>query len=241
MTRSGRIIPIVLAVGLALLIVVPARGQAPNLARLRDSLMKLDTNQDTVIEESEVPEDGRAAFRTLLKHGDANKDGKLQVQELRALGERVRRFAGVGLKQRFPAMDKDGDGKLSRAEFQGPAPLFDRLDADKDGFVTREEVAKGLPGPANPAGPPPRPAPGTLGPRFKAMDKDGDGKVSRDEFTGRPAMFQRLDADKDGFVTAEELRAFARGNAAARGEDGAAKKEPKDTPASRPAEPTSKP
>jgi Ca2+-binding EF-hand superfamily protein len=229
--------PIGLAVGLGLLIVAPARGQAPDPARLRESLLKLDTNQDTVIEESEVPEDGRPAFRTLLKYGDANKDGKLQVEELRALGDRVRKVAGAGLRQRFGAMDTDGDGKLSRAEFRGPAPLFDRLDADKDGFVSREEVARGLPGPATPA----RPAPGQLGPRFKAMDKDGDGKVSRDEFTGRPAMFRRLDADNDGFITAEEVRAFARANAAAKGEIGAAGKESKDPPAKKDNEPAAKP
>ena len=34
--------------------------------------------------------------------------------------------------------DKNGDGKLDRSEL--PAALFDRLDADKDGFVTEEEL-----------------------------------------------------------------------------------------------------
>ena len=36
--------------------------------------------------------------------------------------------------------------------------------------------------------------------RLRAMDKDGDGRVSREEFTGRPAMFDRLDANHDGFL-----------------------------------------
>ena len=39
----------------------------------------------------------------------------------------------------------------------------------------------------------------------------------RDEFTGRPAMFHRLDADRDGFVTVEEARAFARNGGQADG------------------------
>lgn len=40
--------------------------------------------------------------------------------------------------------DTDRDGRLSRAEFKGPAPLFDRLDANRDGMLTREEHDGGL-------------------------------------------------------------------------------------------------
>lgn len=40
--------------------------------------------------------------------------------------------------------DADRDGRLSRAEFKGPAPLFDRLDANRDGMLTREEHEEGL-------------------------------------------------------------------------------------------------
>jgi Ca2+-binding EF-hand superfamily protein len=38
----------------------------------------------------------------------------------------------------FQQRDTNGDGKLSRAEL--PAALFDRLDADKDGFVSEAEL-----------------------------------------------------------------------------------------------------
>ena len=41
-------------------------------------------------------------------------------------------------EQRFQRRDKNGDGKLDRTEL--PAALFHRLDADKDGFVTEEEL-----------------------------------------------------------------------------------------------------
>ena len=43
--------------------------------------------------------------------------------------------------------------------------------------------------------------------RLIAMDKNQDGKVSKEEFTGPPEMFVRLDTNKDGFITPPEARA----------------------------------
>jgi CubicO group peptidase (beta-lactamase class C family) len=46
--------------------------------------------------------------------------------------------------------------------------------------------------------------------QFKQRDTNNDGKLSRDELPA--ALFDRLDADKDGFVTEEELKALRRQN-----------------------------
>ena len=50
---------------------------------------------------------------------------------------------------------------------------------------------------------------------FMGMDADGDGKISRDEAAGRPgfaANFDAIAADKDGFVTHEEMFAWRQAN-----------------------------
>jgi len=44
-------------------------------------------------------------------------------------------------------LDKDGDGKVSKAEFDGPAEHFTASDKNKDGYISVDEV---------PSGPPPR-------------------------------------------------------------------------------------
>ena len=54
---------------------------------------------------------------------------------------------------------------------------------------------------------------------FKAMDTNGDGRVSREEHAaGARAMFEKMDANRDGKVSAAEMdaahRAIAGGDAA---------------------------
>ena len=51
------------------------------------------------------------------------------------------------------ASDKDNDGKVSKDEFQGPSMMFDMMDNDKDGFITKTE-AESMQGPPGGGGPP---------------------------------------------------------------------------------------
>lgn len=79
----------------------------------------------------------------LLAKYDANKDGKLDETERAAIKA-----------DRFKAVDKDGDGKVKRADFPAAVEaarekarqerelaLFDKMDTDKDGIVTAAEFA----------------------------------------------------------------------------------------------------
>lgn len=68
---------------------------------------------------------------------DMDGDGFLDSQELSA--GRLHPPHGNG----FERDDVDQDGLVSRDEFGGPDELFDRLDADGDDYITRQEARFG--------------------------------------------------------------------------------------------------
>ena len=171
--------------------VVNAQVASVNLRKL---FVRLDANGDQVIERGEVPEGAMPAFEKLLGLADTNKDGKIEIEEYREMGRRMQ--AGITPAERFKAMDKDNDGKVSRAEFLGQPAMFDRIDSNGDGFLDKDEIK-------------PLTAQGSPGARIMAMDKDGDGKVSRTEYLGPIEMFDRLDADKDGKIDKDEASKVA--------------------------------
>ena len=43
-------------------------------------------------------------------------------------------------------LDRDGDGRVSRAEFDGPPGQFDVLDRNRDGYLSGDEAPSGPPG-----------------------------------------------------------------------------------------------
>jgi len=52
------------------------------------------------------------------------------------------RFGGRGFVER---LDRYGDGKISRSEFDGPKDRFDYHDRNYDGYLTEDEAPKGPP------------------------------------------------------------------------------------------------
>ena len=72
---------------------------------------------------------------------------------------------------------------------------FDRMDADKDGSLTKEELRSAA-----------REFREKRGSRLREMDTDADGNTSRSEWKGKEEIFNRLDANKDGMLTRDELR-----------------------------------
>ena len=104
------------------------------------------------------------------------------------------------------AMDKDGDGKISKDE--APEPMknfFDRMDANGDGFLERSELEamrnrRGGGGPGGPGGGPPN---------LMQYDKDGDGKVTKEEAPEfMQSFFDRMDANGDGAIDRQEIESM---------------------------------
>lgn len=131
----------------------------------------------------------------------------------------------------FASMDANHDGRISAGEHAAAAQaMFTRADANHDGYVSPEEMQGMHPHRADhdampqAAGSKPAMAgmdqddqmPGSGGmhrdmdmrEHFKAMDSDGDGRISaREHAAGAAKMFASLDADHDGFLSRGEFDA----------------------------------
>jgi len=169
---------------------------------------------------------GAGAFKALDKDGD----GSLSPAELKCPVEIFEKIDADG--DGLISEEEAGRGKLQRAIMAGTWGLIDKdavyaeIDADGDGVATKEEfraanfgqiIQRALADARTRMGLPQRGGPGQGGGgMIQRLDKDGDGKLSKDEVPERMAeRFDKLDKDGDGFITAEEMQAMQR-----RGRDG---------------------
>lgn len=163
---------------------------------------------------------------------DANKDGTVTRDEITARRDAMR---AQWQDERFKALDQNGDGSISRAEFdaahQDRGPRGPRPDGSPPMAGNGPD---GAPPPAGamadggPDAPPPPPGKGgrhegrhdgfgrhgRMGPMmgggmfgFALADADKNGQVTLAEATSAAlARFDRMDANKDGKLTAQERR-----------------------------------
>ena len=129
------------------------------------------------------------------------------------------------LLELFQELDANRDGAIEREEVPASArPAFERLlkrgDDNRNGRLEAEEYKSVLLDLRTFN----EQAKKKAVERFKSMDKDRDGKVSREEFTGPKPRFDLLDRNGDGFVTEQEFFAAAQGKAAAKAKAPAKKK-----------------
>mgnify|MGYP006190792427 CR=1 FL=1 len=120
---------------------------------------------------------------------------------------------------RFVEADKDRDGRIDKVEARAFGERmvrnFDRIDANKDGGLERSELAQAR-----------RHAAGGKGGQrmrtmhayqrglFKGMDDDGNGAISRAELGDKMPRwsehFTVIDADANGEISGEEMKAHRR-------------------------------
>lgn len=104
-------------------------------------------------------------------------------------------------------LDKDKDGRVSRDEAMQAATeraskRFDAIDTNKDGYITQDEVDAARKNMRTEMRK-------RAVEHWKAADKDGDGAISRAEAeASMPMLFRRfdeLDKNKDGKITRDEM------------------------------------
>ncbi len=195
-----------------------------------DLFGKLDTNKDGQLTLEEVSEEARPHIERMLRKGDKDENKSLSLEEFVAAhtpdaqpqsggGSGERGEGRVNPGQFFERLDANKDGKLSKSEIPAEAPeqlraMFNRAfeKAGKD-ELSREEIMQAMRDQGGRGA-----GPGEMIQKLKQLDKNGDGKVSEDEFPAEggerlQGLRERLGGgDSIDIKKAEELAAqFGRG------------------------------
>ncbi|MXN65778.1 calcium-binding protein [Stappia sp. GBMRC 2046] len=181
---------------------------------------RFDTNSDGKVTQDEID----AVVAERFASADGNGDGGIDLAEFKAAY--AEEFALRKVRE-FQRLDRDGDGNVTEEEFsRRTGRRFDRLDRNDDDVLDRRRRGgdgergemRGRRGGDGERGEMHgrRGGDGERGERrrlrggmFEELDTDGDGSISREEFTARTAgRFASADTDNNGSITLEEFGAI---------------------------------
>ena len=178
----------------------PQDDKATN--ELLTRLMGLDKNGDGVLTKDEVPERMQAMF----DRGDANHDGKLTPDEIRAMsatqadpqGRPVGRGNFTSMDPVVLALDADHDGVLSAAEIASAPGALKALDTNGDGMLSKDELRMRQQTPRQRAEH-----------LFDEWDTNKDGGLTKAELPdGMQPQFGAIDLNHDGKIDMEEATTY---------------------------------
>ena len=195
-------------------------------AQAKQILDQYDADKNGYLESKEVPADAGAAFGT-FEGVDTDEDGKVYPGEIvtylsqqqAALRSQVHAKAEDREDAFFLILDENGDERLDGREIENAPNRLKLFDKNGDGEIVGDEIPPAMivgfsrgslqnvdalfVMPSLATRPPAKEIPRW----FTLMDTSGDGVISAREFLGEPEQFERLDANKDGFLDAVEVKA----------------------------------
>lgn len=115
-------------------------------------------------------------------------------------------------RMRFRNMDRNGNGAIEREEWNGSRGSFDVHDWNGDNVLSGEEVRPGARRAARAAAEddfdPAGPATWTND-AFRQVDRNGDNRITSNEWYYSPEYFRRADRDRNGALTLAEFTSTA--------------------------------
>ena len=131
-----------------------------------------------------------------------------------------------GMMRMVPVMavlDADADGQISAKEIENASMALKKLDKNKDGKLTEDELRPEFGGRGGRGERGGRRGGGSeeFVNRMMNFDENGDGKLSKDELPERMQAFMaRADSNNDGDITKQELEKMAASRGSGRGRGG---------------------